>query len=384
MSLSRVAIVLSIVAALDGGLHYFIWARLVRDPELGPPYARVALGVLLLFALLIPLAFILGRVLPHSITSPLFWLVYVWLGLAFFLFVLLLPAEGVRLVARLVSRPVDPERRVFLSRTLATLVGAGALVTSGAALFHGLRDVPLKRVRIPLAKLPKALSGYTIVQLTDIHVGPTIGRAFIEQLVERTNALRPDLVAITGDLVDGSVEQLGSFVEPLRKLRARDGVFFVTGNHEYYSGADEWIAHLGTLGIRVLRNERISLRGDEGLDIAGVDDASASQFGGDHGMDVGKALRDRDASRVLVLLAHQPKAIFAAARGAVDVQLSGHTHGGQMFPFNYFVKLDQPYVSGLHAHEKTMIYVSQGTGYWGPPMRLGAPPEITVIELVSV
>jgi predicted MPP superfamily phosphohydrolase len=170
-------------------------------------------------------------------------------------------------------------------------------------------------------------------------------------------------------------------VAPLANLRAKDGVFFVTGNHEYYSGVDEWIAHLTSLGIRVLRNERVSIGGSDGFDLAGVDDWGAASFGNGHGPNLSRALQGRDRGRVLILLAHQPKQIYEAAHADVDLQLSGHTHGGQMFPFNLLVRLQQPYVSGFHMHEGTGVYVSNGTGYWGPPMRVGAPAEITHIEL---
>jgi len=201
--------------------------------------------------------------------------------------------------------------------------------------------------------------------------------------VEKTNHLSPDLIAITGDLVDGSVKDLGAMVEGLRHLRAKDGVYFVIGNHELYSGVEEWVAFLASLGIRTLRNERVAIRGAEGFDLAGVDDPQVARYRPSERMDVALAARGRDPSRALVLMAHQPKAIFDAARAAVDLQLSGHTHGGQIFPFRYFVKLDQPYVSGLHQHGETAIYVSQGTGYWGPPMRLAAPAEITQIVIQS-
>jgi predicted MPP superfamily phosphohydrolase len=200
------------------------------------------------------------------------------------------------------------------------------------------------------------------------------------------NALEPDVVAITGDLVDGSVRELAGAIAPLAGLRAKHGVFFVTGNHEYYSGATEWIAYLRTLGVRVLRNERVALEvgGATAIDVAGVDDASARRSGvPGHRMDVEGALAGRDPERVLVLLAHQPKAIVKAAAHGVDLQLSGHTHGGQIWPWGCLVKLDQPYVSGLHRHESTQVYVSAGTGYWGPPMRLMAPAEITRLELVA-
>jgi predicted MPP superfamily phosphohydrolase len=204
----------------------------------------------------------------------------------------------------------------------------------------------------------------------------------VERVVREANALSPDMIVITGDLVDGTVEQLAALVEPLRDLQARDGVYFVTGNHEYYSGADAWIAHLKMLGIRVLRNERVEIRG--GLfDLAGVDDASSGRMLPHHGQDVARALEGRDPARAVVLLAHQPKALKHAVAGDVDLQISGHVHGGQMVPFNWLARLDQPFVQGLHRVERTWLYVSTGTGYWGPPMRVGPAAEVTHIELVT-
>jgi predicted MPP superfamily phosphohydrolase len=253
-------------------------------------------------------------------------------------------------------------------------------VVGALALRRALARVEVKEVAVRLLRLSPAHHGTTIVQLTDLHVGPTIGRAFIEDIVRRTNDLRPDLVAITGDLVDGSVERLRHAVEPLRDLRARYGVFFVTGNHEYFSGAAPWIAELRRLGIRVLRNERVSVGGDAGFDVAGIDDHSAGRLG-EAPSDLDQALAGRDPARAVVLLAHQPRAIFEAARLGVDLQLSGHTHGGQIWPFTYLVKLQQPYIAGLHQHGDTQIYVSPGTGYWGPPMRLGTRAEITRVTL---
>jgi predicted MPP superfamily phosphohydrolase len=207
-----------------------------------------------------------------------------------------------------------------------------------------------------------------------------IGKDFIEDIVRRVNALTPDVIAITGDLVDGSVEELAEHVAPLAKLSAKHGVYFVTGNHEYYSGAEEWIAHLRKLGVHVLRNERVRIGGDEGFDLAGIDDHSSAVFG--HGPDLPKALAGRDADRACVLLAHQPRGVNLADSLGVDLQLSGHTHGGQMFPWNLAVRLQQPFVAGIHKLTHAQIYVSRGTGYWGPPMRVGAPAEITEIELV--
>jgi predicted MPP superfamily phosphohydrolase len=379
MSVWRILVFLAVVLSITAGIHYFLWVRLARDPAWPAPAARVLAWVFVALAASIPLGIFASRGLSRSAAAPFAWLAYGWMGIMFVLFFTLVPMEVLRAGARVVG--VDPERRLLLTRALAGAAAVIGLAESGVGLVAVLGRVGVKPVRVKLAKLPKALSGYTIVQLTDIHVGPTIGRAFVDQIVRTTNALQPDLIAITGDLVDGSVAELGPLVEPLRELRAKDGVFFVTGNHEYYSGVDAWIAHLRTLGIRVLRNERVPLR--EGLDLAGVDDTSAKHFGHGHGQDVPRAMEGRDASRAMVLLAHQPKAVLDACKLGVDLQLSGHTHGGQIWPWGYAVRLDQPHVAGLHDHKGTAIYVSRGTGYWGPPMRVGAPAEITRIELVA-
>ncbi len=383
MSIGRIAVFLVVVLSITAGIHYFLWIRLARDPAWPAPVVRGMGWALFVLAASIPLGMIASRSLSREAATPLSWFSYTWMGVMFVLFLTLLPMDLVRIAARLGG--VDHERRVALARILAGAAGIIGILESGVGLATVLRRVKVETVRVPLAKLPKALSGYKIVQLTDVHVGPTIGRAFIEQIVRTTNALEPDMIAITGDLVDGSVADLGAFVEPLKELRAKDGVFFVTGNHEYYSGVTEWIAHLEKLGIRVLRNERLELRTIDGggLDLAGVDDTSAHNFGHGHGQDVPRAMTDRDASRALVLLAHQPKAVLEACKHGVDLQISGHTHGGQIWPWGYAVRLDQPHVAGLHDHEGTAIYVSRGTGYWGPPMRVGAAPEITRIELVN-
>ena len=260
--------------------------------------------------------------MPRATAVPLAWVVYPWLGLALYLFLFTLFADIGRGLAALVGGlPKDPERRQFLARAIAAgVAGAAAVLGIGGAAVVASGFV-VRRVRVPLAKLPKSASGYRIVQMTDVHVGPTIGRDFVESIVRESNALAPDMVVITGDLVDGSVEQLGHLVEPLRDLKARDGVFFVTGNHEYYSGADAWIAFLTTLGIRVLRNERVPIR--DAFDLAGVDDSSAARSLAHHGQDIAGAVQGRDPSRALVLLAHQPKAVrqaLPAGRGSPAIR----------------------------------------------------------------
>lgn len=387
MSLTRILAFLAIVTTVLGGVHYYLWARLVRDVAWPEPWGRALGWTLLALALALPTFLALSRSLPREVSGPVAWVAFSWLGLMFLLFALLIPTDALRLVAWVIEKlsgaPVDPGRRLFLARVFGGVVGLGGVGLAGFGLYHALRPIAVKPVRVALPDLPHPLHGLTIAQITDVHVGPTIGRAFLEDLVAKTNALQPDLVAITGDLVDGTVERLGALVEPLSRLKARHGVFFVTGNHEYFSGADAWIEHLGKLGIRVLRNERVTLDHDgAAFDVAGVDDPTGGNFVPGHGPDFARALGGRDAARPVILLAHQPKQIDEAAQHGVTLQISGHTHGGQIFPFNFLVPLQQPFVAGLHRVRDTTIYVSRGTGYWGPPMRVGAPAELTRIELV--
>jgi predicted MPP superfamily phosphohydrolase len=385
MSGGRIAVFLVVVLGVVGSLHYYLWVRLVRDAHLAAPWDTLATAVLVALFALLPAAAAASSRLPKSASTPIVWAAFTWLGFAFFLLVLVLSADVVRIAAEVgriaFERPrIDDARRLFLSRALAGAIALVALLLGLSGLREGLSRVRVKKIRISLRRIRPTRVGYRIVQLSDVHVGPTIGRDFVQDVVAQTNALNPDLIVITGDLVDGSVEKLADAVAPLADLKAKDGVYFVTGNHEYYSGVDEWLAHLATLGVRVLRNERVSIGASDGFDLAGVDDYTGHGFPG-HGPNLTRALAGRDRGRVLILLAHQPKQVFEAAQTDVDLQLSGHTHGGQMFPFNFLVRLQQPYVAGFHMHEGTGIYVSNGTGYWGPPMRVGTQAEITQIEL---
>ncbi len=241
-------------------------------------------------------------------------------------------------------------------------------------------------VAITLPKLPRAFDGFTIAQITDVHVGGKITRQFVEEMVREVNAMEPDLVAITGDLVDSPARSNAERVEPLGHLRSRHGSFYVTGNHEYYRGVDAWLEVLRGVGLRVLRNERVEItRGDAAFDLAGIDDHSAHLFGGDHGADLAAALAGRDASRAVVLLAHQPRQVRMAARHGVCLQLSGHTHGGQIWPWHHIVQLQQGgRLAGLYREGGTQLYVSRGVGYWGPTVRFAAPSELTRITLRAV
>jgi predicted MPP superfamily phosphohydrolase len=249
--------------------------------------------------------------------------------------------------------------------------------------FMARRTAAVVHIDVPLAGLPAGLEGFTIAQITDIHVGPTIRREYVEAIVDRVNGLEADLVAITGDLVDGSVRELSPHTAPLARLASRHGTYFVTGNHEYYSGAPSWIQELRRLGAFVLLNEHVVLQHNgETLAIAGVTDYSAHHFDPSQRSDPHGALAGAPAGAVKVLLAHQPRSAASAESAGADLQLSGHTHGGQFWPWNHFVRLQQPFTAGLKRLGRMWIYISSGTGYWGPPMRFGIPSEITRIRLV--
>ncbi|MFD3375751.1 MULTISPECIES: metallophosphoesterase [unclassified Streptomyces] len=275
--------------------------------------------------------------------------------------------------------PAGPSRRLFVSRVVGGAAAAVAVGTVGYGTYGVLRGPKVKRVTVPLAKLPRSAHGFRIAVVSDIHVGPILGRGFAQRVVDTINATQPDLIAVVGDLVDGSVENLTPAVEPLAQLRARHGTYFVTGNHEYISGAEPWVEKVRDLGLRPLENARTEL---PGFDLAGVNDVRGEEEG--QGPDFGKALGDRDRSRTAVLLAHQPVVIQDAVRHGVDLQLSGHTHGGQLWPGNYLAELANPTVAGLERYGDTQLYVSRGAGAWGPPVRVNAPSDITIVQLASM
>jgi predicted MPP superfamily phosphohydrolase len=272
---------------------------------------------------------------------------------------------------------------LFLARGLAVTAGAVALGTAGAGAYFANSPPVVRRVPVTLANLDPALDGLRIVTFSDGHLSATYGGRRFERLVELVNRQRPDVVAIVGDLVDGDVSELREEAAPLADLVSEQGVFFVTGNHEYFVDTNAWLRHLPTLGIDVLRNERVTIRrGAAAFDLAGIDDRTAASSGlPGHGADLDAALDGRDDDVPVVLLAHQPVQVEQARAAGVDLQLSGHTHGGQLWPFDYAIRLDQPAVEGLSRHGDTQLYVTSGAGYWGPPMRVGARPEVTVVEL---
>lgn len=252
--------------------------------------------------------------------------------------------------------PAGPSRRLLISRVVGGAAAAAAVGTVGYGTYGVVSGPKVKRVTVPLAKLPRAAHGYRIAVVSDIHLGPVLGRGFAQKVVDTINSTQPDLIAVVGDLVDGSVKDLGPAAAPLAQLRARHGAFFVTGNHEYFSGAEEWVARVRELGLNPLENARTELAH---FDLAGVNDIAGEDEG--QGPDFAKALGDRDRGRACVLLAHQPVQIHDAVDHGVDLQLSGHTHGGQLWPGNFIADLANPTLAGLERYGDTQLYVSRGS-----------------------
>ncbi|WP_329365137.1 metallophosphoesterase [Streptomyces sp. NBC_01483] len=410
--------------AAVAGLYWYVWRRLVRDTTSGPGPARRAGTVVFVAGPVLMIAAVAAERAgaPFWLQRVLAWPGFLWMALSIYLLLGAVAGEVVRPLLRRVverrrapsaaaphtapvphtesvptgaaprepqepqelppaepSRPVTtPSRRLFVSRAVGGAAAAVAVGAVGYGTYGVLRGPRVKRVTVPLTKLPRFAHGYRIAVVSDIHLGPVLGRDFCQRVVDTINSTQPDLIAVVGDLVDGSVKDLGPAAAPLARLRARHGSYFVTGNHEYYSGAAQWVREVRELGLHPLENARTEMAG---FDLAGVNDVAGESEG--HGPDFGRALGDRDTSRAVVLLAHQPVQIHDAVKHGVDLQLSGHTHGGQLWPGNYIAELANPTVAGLERYGDTQLYVSRGAGAWGPPTRVGAPSDITVVELAS-
>ncbi|MER6751420.1 metallophosphoesterase [Streptomyces fungicidicus] len=435
-----VLIALLVLAVLVTG-NWYVWRRLFRDTTEGPGAVRRAGAVVVAggWALTVGALVAERSGAPFWLQQVLAWPGFLWLALALYLLLAVLAGDLVRPVLRRIlerrdraaadtavvvpaapepiaagqgagrgpsgatavgsaetagtagQEPADgggasgppsalavPSRRLFVSRVVGGAAAAAAVGTVGYGTYGVLRGPRVKRVTVPLAKLPRAAHGYRIAVVSDIHLGPVLGRGFAQKVVDTINSTQPDLIAVVGDLVDGSVKDLGPAAAPLAQLRARHGSFFVTGNHEYFSGAEQWVDEVRRLGIDPLENARTEL---PHFDLAGVNDVAGESEG--QGPDYAKALGDRDRARACVLLAHQPVQIHDAVDHGVDLQLSGHTHGGQLFPGNLVAGLANPTLEGLDRYGDTQLYVSRGAGAWGPPTRVGAPSDITVIELAA-
>lgn len=364
------------ILPLIGGLHAYIGWRLLPALDLGACGLMLAIGRLVISSCLVPLGLLARFVVARQVLADrLGWLGGLAMGLFSSLLVLTVLRDVLRLLADAPSLNAPTAIAVLGLAGLFTLLG----------YVNARRLARVVRVDIALAGLPQELAGFTIVQLSDIHVGPTIKRDYVEAIVARVNELDADLVAITGDVVDGSVEQLRDDTAPLAGLRSRHGSYVVTGNHEYYSGAAAWRREFERIGLHGLDNRHVVIahRGARFV-LAGVSDFSAAAFDPAQASDPVGALAGSPPGLLRILLAHQPRSANAAEAAGFDLQLSGHTHGGQFWPWNHFVALQQPFTAGLHRHGRLAVYTSRGTGYWGPPKRFGAPSEITVLRLIAL
>jgi len=362
-------------------LHLYIVLRLLPALSLAPLGATVVIAWAVASVVLIPAA-LFSRSMTNRATADR--VAFAGLFMAGY-FSSLLVATVLRDIALLIAMPfLSTPTFESLSEITAWIAVGLATFATLAGFLNARRVARVVDVEIPLRQLPEALSGFTIAQISDLHVGPTIKRRYVDGVVDAVNALGADLVAVTGDVVDGRVSDLSADTAPLARLTAKHGAYFVTGNHEYYAGEREWIQEFQRLGLRVLINEHVVIERDGArIVLAGVADFSAHHFNPRHRSDPVAAVQDapEDAS-VRILLAHQPRSAFAAVSAGFDLQLSGHTHGGQFWPWNHFVPLQQPFTAGLHRLRQLWVYVSRGTGYWGPPKRFGSPSEITRLRLI--
>lgn len=375
---------LTLLSAL---FHLYVAWRVV--PALGSwPAGQVGFAVVLVASsLLMPLGLLSRRVKRQPASDALAWTGLLFMGLFSSLFVLTVMRDAFLLTAFVVlAAAQSPGTLEALAAWSAAAVPVAGLLVTALGFVNARRTAAVTMVEVPLRDLPAALHGFTVAQISDIHVGPTIKTKYLRAIVEKVNGLNADMVAVTGDLVDGSVTELAHHVAPLADLSSAHGTYFVTGNHEYYSGAHAWIRELGRLGVRVLMNEHVVLRhGGASLVVAGVADYSAHLFDKSHRSDPHAAIAGAPADAAIrMLLAHQPRSAAAASAAGFQLQLSGHTHGGQFFPWNLFVRFQQPFTAGLHRLGDLWVYTSRGTGYWGPPKRFGAPSEITCLRLVPL
>jgi uncharacterized protein len=363
--------------ALVALLHFYIGVRLLPDLGIGTTASVVGWVLLLTSTVLIPVG-MSTRSMQREVADRLAWVGFFFMG-AFSSFLVMTLLRDVLL---LLVQPFT-ERDQSLARISALAAVVMALLMTLIGLINARRRARVVDTEIPIANLPDALHGFSIVQISDVHVGATIKRDYVQAIVNAVNALEADAIAVTGDIVDGSVRDLATHVEPLAQLRAKHGAYLVTGNHEYYSGEPQWTREFRRLGLTVLLNDHVSIReGDATLVLAGVTDYTAHHFNPTHRSDPVAALSGAPAAHAKVLLAHQPRSAAAAEAAGFDLQLSGHTHGGQFWPWNHFVRFQQPYTAGLHRLRGLWIYISRGTGYWGPPKRFGAPSEISRLRLV--
>ena len=375
----RIRISTLVILGVLALLHTYIGWRILPDLQVASAFKDFGAAWLAASFFLVPAGLLSHAIRRQPLADRVHWAGMLALGMFSSLLVLTFLRDLMLGAAALAGAG-----NAALVNWSAAAVPALAVLATLVGFLNARRVAAVVDVDVPIAGLPEPLHGFTIAQISDIHVGPTIKRGYLDPIVDAVNALDADVVAVTGDLVDGSVRRLAQHTAPLARLQARHGVYFVTGNHDYYSNAHEWIPEVRRLGLTVLLNEHVVLehRGASLL-LAGVTDYSAHHFVESHRSDPHAAISGAPGDvGAKILLAHQPRSAHAAVDAGFDLQLSGHTHGGQFLPWNFFVTMQQPYVAGLKRLRDMWIYISRGTGYWGPPKRFGAPSEITRVRLV--
>ena len=370
-------------------MHGYVGWRIIPTLNLGS-FSNVVAYVFIFFLGSLPLLPIVLRINGYEskIIDKISLIGYTSLGFFTLSFTLLLAKDFLFQLVSFVNnifneqQIVDESKRDFIKKSVSIgIIG----LTGGATAygFYNARKGPkVIKENIFLKNLPPEFENYKIAQISDLHVGPTIKRPYVEKVFDTISNVNPDMLAVTGDLVDGSVENLRSDLEPFKDMIAKDGTFFVTGNHEYYSGVDRWLDETDRLGLTNLINSNTMIERQESkICIAGITDFRAHQIKKSHRSNPKDALNNVPNNVPKIVLAHQPNSIFSVHDSGADLQVSGHTHGGQFVPFNFPTKLANTYLAGLYDHDGTQIYVNRGTGYWGPPLRLGIPSEITQLTL---
>lgn len=369
-----------IVTAIYGLAHFYVYKRFSSAfPEISDA-ALIAIRIALIFLVIsFPLASTLGRVSHNFFIKTLYWISAIWMGIFFYIFLLTALSHGLSGLFHLTGFIAkDSNSNLIFMRICFFTTIALSVLASALGIRTAYQKPKTPTIEVAIKNLPKHLDGFRIVQLSDIHLGLIVEEKRLERMVEVANSLEPDIVVITGDLMDAEALNARCIIEPLKKLRTKYGTFAITGNHEFYAGVDEIVKRATEAGVKFLRNEGIKLL--DGLVIYGIDDPDRRTAGLKPVRFEDIIKKDKKAD-VSILLYHRPEMIKKAAELEIDLMLCGHTHGGQLFPFSLLTSLAYMQDSGHFKYDDTHIYVTNGAGTWGPPIRFLIPPEIPLIIL---
>jgi hypothetical protein len=359
-----------IFTLIYGGAHLYIWSRLVGPLGITGVSLRLLQGLFILLFLSFPLIHIAFRHQNGLAVTAATMVSSVWMGMVVYFVLVTLASDLLRLIIF---------RAVFDGRAVSAVITTIVVAITVYGLVEA-RSIGITRLQVRMPNLPSNIEGLRIAQISDVHMGRIIRGSRLERIVTMVNDLHPDLIVITGDLVDAEALHMEDMVHPLRRLRSKYGVFAVPGNHEYFAGIDQSQAFMEEAGVTMLRNHWVTISG--GLQLVGRDDPAGAWVAGEKIPSLEEIMRGTDRSKPTILLYHTPATTFEELQSrGIQLQLSGHTHKGQLWPFNYIVKLIYKMPYGRFTSGDTTVYVSRGTGTWGPPMRVGARPEITLITL---